>query len=294
MVVFGFQSFCILYFSIFITAHVVLSSVSQNACPVEAFVDLSLETTKNDISKGFIINGTNYTSEAIQVRNYTIFGCPCMSRPCIPMCCPSSLLFRNGQCLPSNRTNLISFPPMFDSENFTMLNNSLNEQDYHIFVWNPCSRYKSYNDNKERRTFKLTPTTVKTQAYQFLNNGTIYKTHTKEKLDYNDYCFGEILLTENEYSVVFCETVKKSTHLVKVKRVGVLISVGFLLMTLMVYIILPELRNIHGQILCCYIICLAIAYANLGISNFLSSTAITKLWCRCSGELNNVIVIRVQ
>lgn len=41
------------------------------------------------------------------------------------------------------------------------------------------------------------------------------------------------------------------------------VSVGFIAATIVVYIWLPELRNLHGKCLLCYMICLAIGYVGL-------------------------------
>lgn len=62
-----------------------------------------------------------------------------------------------------------------------------------------------------------------------------------------------------------------------------ILSVPFLLLTLLVYAVLPELRNVNGKSLMCYLASLAAAYALLAFLQLRPGTA--NWWCRPFGYL---------
>lgn len=64
---------------------------------------------------------------------------------------------------------------------------------------------------------------------------------------------------------------------------GVLLSVPFLIATFLVYAILPELRNVHGKSLMCYLAGLSVGYMLLGYMQLYGS--IFSPWCRLQGYL---------
>lgn len=47
--------------------------------------------------------------------------------------------------------------------------------------------------------------------------------------------------------------------------IGMLLSTVFMALTLVVYGLLPELRNLHGKCLMCHVACLLMAYLSLSI-----------------------------
>ena len=53
-----------------------------------------------------------------------------------------------------------------------------------------------------------------------------------------------------------------------IARVGCTISAPFLLITLLVYALIPELRNIYGQTLMCYVAALFVAYSSMSASYY--------------------------
>ncbi|CAH1398347.1 unnamed protein product [Nezara viridula] len=59
---------------------------------------------------------------------------------------------------------------------------------------------------------------------------------------------------------------------IKLFRIGCLISIPFLIITMAIYLLIEELRTIHGKILICYSSCLAIAYASLSYVQFEGDT----------------------
>lgn len=61
------------------------------------------------------------------------------------------------------------------------------------------------------------------------------------------------------------------------------LSVPFLIATIIVYIILPELRNVHGKSLVCYLLGLVVGYTTLGWVKLNGSGYIEATKCRTLG-----------
>lgn len=62
--------------------------------------------------------------------------------------------------------------------------------------------------------------------------------------------------------------------------IGMIISIPFLLATFIVYALIPELRNVHGKSLMCYVFALTLAYAMLAFIQLSTSTES----CRTGGD----------
>lgn len=66
-------------------------------------------------------------------------------------------------------------------------------------------------------------------------------------------------------------------------HVGIMVSIPFLIVTFLVYAITPELRNLYGKTLMCYVICLIIAYVLLILVNYIYLSSIPVL-CVSTGK----------
>jgi hypothetical protein len=64
---------------------------------------------------------------------------------------------------------------------------------------------------------------------------------------------------------------------------GLLISVPFLIFTILVYSLIPELRDLHGKSLTCHVMCLTVAYVFLAFVQLSGETLNEKL-CMFVGE----------
>jgi len=96
---------------------------------------------------------------------------------------------------------------------------------------------------------------VSANTYLFLTNGSLY-TVTGEFISPKSYCFA--ILFRNVYDVIICNNQTKLPVYVSVCH---LLSLPFLLLTFIVYSILPELRNVHGYTLRAHVGSLFITYA---------------------------------
>lgn len=64
-----------------------------------------------------------------------------------------------------------------------------------------------------------------------------------------------------------------------------LTSVPFLIATFIVYAVLPELRNIHGKCLLCYLFFLTVAYSSLSLLKLKGNQYVEPTICRSFGFL---------
>lgn len=62
-----------------------------------------------------------------------------------------------------------------------------------------------------------------------------------------------------------------------------LASVPFLIATFVVYVCLPELRNLHGKCLLGYLLCMAVGYTCLGLVLINGDSYIDPLLCKSAG-----------
>ncbi|KYQ54879.1 G-protein coupled receptor Mth2 [Trachymyrmex zeteki] len=156
---------------------------------------------------------------------------------CIQFCCPfgNILMTTKGRCispLPNKHGN--------DSQDKTV-------DELFLTIHDPCVS-KGYD-----RKF-LFPNT-----YLFLTNGYLYNNHDGELILPESYCFA-ILFRDNRniYDVIVCDN---QTTLPIFVSICLLLSLPFLLLTFIIYSILPEFQNIHGYTLRAHVGSLFITYA---------------------------------
>ncbi|KAF5286673.1 hypothetical protein FQA39_LY16156 [Lamprigera yunnana] len=109
--------------------------------------------------------------------------------------------------------------------------------------------------------YKLEPNVYPDDLYLVQENGSLWKTATKEFFSPHEYCLDSLA---DDTSVFLCIS-EKHVHLLialRINVVGMIISMPFLLITFLVYAVLPD-RNLHGKCLMCYVITLFCAYALL-------------------------------
>lgn len=64
---------------------------------------------------------------------------------------------------------------------------------------------------------------------------------------------------------------------------AMLTSVPFFIITVLVYLVIPELRNLHGKALCCYLSCLVVGYSCLGHTLIEGGIIVTDPLCEILG-----------
>lgn len=127
------------------------------------------------------------------------------------------------------------------------------------------------------------------EAHEFYIDeiGTI---HMKEGKDWNEYdalsdtyCM-EHLERGNMSGYTFFLCIKSSTAEYNVRGTCLIISAVFLLLTIIGYLILPELTNLYGKTLIIYCTCLMVASIFLAVALFENSVDLESTMCNFIGK----------
>lgn len=144
-----------------------------------------------------------------------------------------------------------------------------NDSDWHIPVYRETDvttqehiEYIVGMINCDNGFYKLEPDVYDDDVHYLQTNGSLWKPVTGEMLAFEKFCIED--LGDNATSAFVC--FEEDDLAVKISRkmnaVGMIISMPFLLLTFLVYAVLPD-RNLHGKCLMCYVITLFGAYAFL-------------------------------
>ncbi|XP_072397057.1 G-protein coupled receptor Mth2-like isoform X7 [Diabrotica undecimpunctata] len=193
---------------------------------------------------------TNYTSEITQ-------NCGCIDNTtCIRKCCQlgfylhhvedSVLGIYESVCIKNESATLNFSVPIYVNESIIYY-----ETDFVIGMLG-C------NEGKLWRYFKMDNTNPSEKFY-VQENGTLFYPQSTYKYYRNDrYCVDE----DDGLSVFLCYTIHPNLLLREFNKTGMIISMPFLLLTFLVYLLLPE-RNLHRRALMSYVFTLLAAYITL-------------------------------
>lgn len=189
---------------------------------------------------------------------------------CIQLCCPfGNRLTIQGQCVAGS--NNYSFPNVYkydnDSEDKTL------DKLFQLTVHNPCVV-------QELGQHLLHP-----KAYLILPNGSVYQGPGKLILA-SSYCLA--IFNRYIYDVIACTSQTKAPIYISA---CLLVSLPFLLLTFVVYSVLPELQNIHGYTLRAQVASLFITYIIMYMGQQMTDLA-TKDYCIPLGTacINYIII----
>ncbi|XP_011867536.1 PREDICTED: G-protein coupled receptor Mth2-like isoform X2 [Vollenhovia emeryi] len=183
----------------------------------------------------------------------------CDDVTCIQLCCPfGDSLTVQGKCV-AGQDNY-SFPGVTLEDANNSVGKRLNEL-FRLTVRDPCVE-------QEFGRYLLHPS-----GYRFLVNGSLYQGPGNALISPRSYCIA--ILLRNIYDVIVCTS---KTRFPIYVSVCLLISLPFLLLTFVVYSILPELRNMHGYTLRAHVASLFVTYA---IMYFGQQTSALAAWKYC-------------
>jgi len=195
----------------------------------------------------------------------------CNNVTCIQLCCPfGNRLTIQGQCVAG--WDNYSFPAMhgndFEYKKFDKL---------FLTVHDPCIA-----QGFGRRLLNA-------NGYLFLVNGSLSHLNPNILILPTSYCLA--ILNRNIYDVIVCTSQIKMPIYISA---CLLVSLPFLLLTFVVYSILPELQNMHGYTLRAHVASLFITYAIMYVGQQISGLA-TKSYCTPLGiACVNSIYITMQ
>ncbi|XP_058054277.1 G-protein coupled receptor Mth2-like [Anopheles bellator] len=172
-------------------------------------------------------------------------GCLCAVRICVRLCCADNE-YLTRTCVATN----VSLPIKVNVSETEAID--LRNSTYYGFLrGKPCAH-----------VYELTPQERTEDYWTVAKNGSVIIAETM-LVPRNEYCLAP---RENEpyVSGLICfESNEEFKY--QLYPVGMLISVPFLLMTFFVYACIPELRNMHGKSLMCYVLGLSVGYTVLSL-----------------------------
>ncbi|KAJ6642045.1 G-protein coupled receptor Mth2 [Pseudolycoriella hygida] len=200
-------------------------------------------------------------------------GCACKLGPCVRLCCPRGQYLYRTECFVNDSVSDLSVSVTDDGVNFE------EERVFDIFRYvlgKPCHEINPMEPTK----YKDTDTWV-----LFRNGSILMGSPPIELLSKNKYCLNPIQNNDSiEISLMTCfipASITKDSWL----PYGMFISVPFLIVTILVYTILPELRNVHGKSLVCYLLGLIVGYVTLGWIKLNGSEYVEPVLCRSLGYI---------
>lgn len=203
----------------------------------------------------------------------------CDDGSCIQLCCPLGERLIKESCVAGEHDDRLS-PNLHGYARSDLLRNEDTAHDGRVFrvvVYDPC---------QENGRYLLNPDDYPDDEYVLFNNGTLYRPYQNEFV--RSYCLAVVHPVKYVVAVCFKNTSKtiaeeRSLNSIPIyKPIGLVISLPFLLITFLVYSILPELGNIHGCTLRGYISTLFVAYMSLAVLQ-LTSTQLSKSVCIALG-----------
>ncbi|XP_058464529.1 G-protein coupled receptor Mth2-like isoform X3 [Malaya genurostris] len=203
----------------------------------------------------------NYSYDAsgkkIDAPDY-IRGCVCQVKSCVWLCCPKQFIVYGNR-----------YQSCQIAASQILVNTELNDgRIVEIDLMSKANFFKS----------------LRSEACEDLSNA-----HREEwNMNLTGYVnsLGQARILQHEYCLLagedgelaelyYCPVSQgdedKSKELSIYSTVGIILSIPFLLATLIIYTCIPELRNIHGKSLICYILALTFAYVMLLLINFQTS-----------------------
>uniref|UniRef100_A0A182QW48 G-protein coupled receptors family 2 profile 2 domain-containing protein n=1 Tax=Anopheles farauti TaxID=69004 RepID=A0A182QW48_9DIPT len=230
-------------------------------CPVAESVDISNGTRNEDGS--IELDGIRYEQKHYFTdEDNAVRGCVCLVRQCLHICCEDSA--PPGQPCPSPTLN-VNFS-MTQDGSVHDTRNLMNDPQYYMLYWKPkcIGHFLTLYGNE----FSLLPDGVLAYGPSLYN--------------YRHYC-----LNADEFEPLalagYCETVD-ALAMHRMYSIGILVSLPFLVVTFVVYALLPEMQNIPGKSLMCYVACLTVAYLLIALMRF-NVYSYRSVWCFTTGYL---------
>ncbi|XP_055841355.1 G-protein coupled receptor Mth2-like isoform X2 [Episyrphus balteatus] len=219
-----------------------------------------------------------YTSDDLSLRvpaEPHVRGCVCKLRPCVKLCCPTTARFNGTNCQ-THEGNATTLTVM----NITTNGGDLKEVDL-------AKKFALQYGRTCAEMYHLTPHVYAFDGFSLFENGTLYRWEDRHYFSKDEFCLNsftdsnvtDIMLPMNCY-----ETPTGGTKTL-VYACMMIFSVPFMLLTIIVYMAIPELRTLHGKSLCCYLLGLCIGYSILSAFILIPMDYISSLQCKVGGFL---------
>ncbi|XP_076303621.1 putative G-protein coupled receptor Mth-like 10 [Lasioglossum baleicum] len=214
------------------------------------------------------MNDETPTIHSISLQNGTGIPEENKNLPVVGKCCPIGQIFDHNahECVVSDAICKYSFSPLFHTFNNTGYEVPGDKPtEFVAIIGIPCKYNKSMLD----------PDKYRNEKNILLLNGSVFAPDEEPSmLEFGvDYCMENLpgiglktfvclpeITTEEDPSVVAADS------RYAIYACSLLIPVPFLILTIVAYCITPQLRDVHGQALCRYCACLALAFFTLAIT----------------------------
>ncbi|XP_020808711.1 G-protein coupled receptor Mth2 isoform X2 [Drosophila serrata] len=187
-------------------------------------------------------------------------GCACKLKPCLNICCPWRQVFNNqrGECMVDPLDQRIWPDPAM--LNVTFANGTMESVDifkqFAIQSFRPCARM-----------FSLQPEINYFDGYLIFENGSMLRMDDYRYIKKNEYCLVPTYVNDTDlyYTVnpANCDMQDEHSTVKIINAYAMLFSIPFMMLTIAVYLLIPELRNQHGKSLVCYLVGLSVGYSSL-------------------------------
>lgn len=200
-------------------------------------------------------------------------ACTCKDKPCVRLCCEAGYIFKKGKkCIPYNNTFEVAVD-VYKNRN----NQPVQLLNYFSHTWTkPCIQLYPVNKKKADQM----------AAWHLLEDGRVLHVDRQKIHKQTEYC---LLVTEDDHNehrlvanLALCFK-EYSDFKYILLATCMLASIPFLIATICVYICLPELRNMHGKCLLCYLSGLVVGYFTLALVQLNGSNHVDSNLCHTVG-----------
>ncbi|KAG7211135.1 hypothetical protein KM043_010460 [Ampulex compressa] len=219
--------------------------------------------------------GLVYPPDLHWIADGSIRGCVCRLRACLRKCCEDREILGEG-----DRPECVELPEGGSPPDLRLEEDQLGPEIRHVGQLR--ERFLLLNDKTcPGMSYILEPEDYEDDEFVLQANGTLLSAGAV--LPQWAYCL-DWQESSRRIAVLVCVlpgTEPSSENEQVVFHIGMAVSVPFLFLTFLIYAIIPELRNLYGKTLMCYVACLVLAYAFLVLANYVY---LGPALCHCVGK----------
>ncbi|XP_017487930.1 PREDICTED: G-protein coupled receptor Mth2 isoform X1 [Rhagoletis zephyria] len=204
-------------------------------------------------------------------------ACICKLKPCINICCPWGASYSTNESACVNNTDYEWPQPLL---NLTLPDETLRSVDmfkqFAVQSFRPCEFM-----------YSLQPELGSFDDWKLFENGTLLRVDDMVYLSKNEFCFHPTVANYTDTMYIInpanCNYDTDFSTIKTINAYAMLFSIPFMILTIVVYLSIPELRNQHGKSLVCYLIGLIIGYSLLAMSSLRMDYYSSIAFCKTLG-----------
>ncbi|XP_032664894.1 G-protein coupled receptor Mth2-like isoform X2 [Odontomachus brunneus] len=250
---------------------------------------MSLSVLLENGDGDFTYDGKVYPADLRWTDGNLTYGCICrLHRKCIRKCCRSNEVIRRDlgkkpSCGEIPRKDPAIDSPADKTPALRLTKEQLAKEIRYIGELREHFVLREANGNFCPDQFLILPLNEEDgeEDVTLQADGILLANSLQKELQPWDYCL-DWRMNLDKVSMLACvpahvkATQADEQQITEIQKVGMIISIPFLIASFLVYAIIPELRNLHGKTLMCYVICLIIAYVFTSLVNYVFE------WDRCN------------